>query len=45
MLQAVLPLCPNKPLVFIKFWTRLPSGLAALMLAALNYIIYSLRKF
>ena len=56
MLQAVLPLCPNKPWVFITFRPHCPrdSGLAALMLAALmlaglNYIynigtIYILRE-
>ena len=39
MLQAVLPLCPNNPLVFIKFRPACPRpGLAALMLAGLNYI-------
>ena len=38
MLQAVLPLCPNKPWVIIKFRPACPRDLAALMLAGLNYI-------
>ena len=39
MLQAVLPICPNKPSVFINFRPAYPRvRLAALMLAGLNYI-------
>ena len=38
MLQAVLPLCPNKPSVFITFRPACPRalGLVALMLAGLK---------
>ena len=34
-LHGVLPLCPNKPLGFYTVKTRLPLGLAALVLAGL----------